>query len=67
MIFFTAGEAVRKVFPDHVPYAEHYGVWKRGWEPLRQALEETWKPYLESKSTRDEALKALLKRCSSIE
>lgn len=67
MIFFTAGDAVRSVFPDHVPYAEHYGVWKRGWEPLRQALEETWKPYLEGKGTRDDALRALLERCSSIQ
>lgn len=67
MIFFTAGEAVRSVFPDHVPYAEHYGVWKRGWEPLQQALEETWKPYLDGKGTRDDALRALLKRCSSIQ
>lgn len=67
MIFFTAGEAVRSVFPDHVPYAEHYGVWKRGWEPLQQALENIWKPYLAGKGTRDEALRALLKRCSSIQ
>lgn len=67
MIFLTAGEAVRSVFPGHVPYAEHYGVWKRGMEPLRQALEETWKPYLDGKGTRDQAIAALLKRCSSIQ
>ena len=61
LIFFTAGEAVRRVIPDHVPYAEKFGVWQRGWESFRVALNETWKPYLDGHSTRDEALAALIK------
>jgi hypothetical protein len=58
LIFFTAGEAVRRVAPDHVPYADAYGVWDRGWTSLKAALVQTWKPYLDGKGTRDEALAA---------
>jgi len=65
MIFYTSAEAVRSVFPDHVGYAQAHGVWQRGMEPLRQALEETWKPYLEGKGTRDEAIVALIRRCNT--
>jgi len=62
LIFFTAGEAVHRVFPDHVPYAEKFGVWARGWTEQKAALEEIWKPYLDGKGTRDEALTDLIKR-----
>lgn len=62
MIFFTAGEVVRRVAPDHVPYADANGVWQRGNEPLKAALQETWKPYLDGLGTRDEALAALVAR-----
>jgi hypothetical protein len=62
LIFFTAGEAVRRVVPGHVPYAEKFGVWQSGLEPLRVALEAVWKPYLEGTGTRDEALMEVIKR-----
>jgi hypothetical protein len=62
LIFFTAGEAVRRVVPGHVPYAEKFGVWQRGLGPMKVALEELWKPYLEGRGTRDEALAALIER-----
>jgi hypothetical protein len=61
MIFFTAGEAVRNVSPDYVPYAEAEGVWARGMSGLKPALETAWRPYLAGHGTRDEALTALLK------
>jgi hypothetical protein len=61
MIFFTAGEAIRKVSAAHVPYAEHAGVWQRGMSQFKQPLEQTWKPYLDGKGTRDEAMGELLK------
>ena len=60
LIFFTAGEAVRRVVPNHVPYAEKFGVWQRGMGPFRVALEEVWKPYLDGQGTRDDALAALV-------
>jgi hypothetical protein len=62
LIFFTAGEAVRRVKPEHVPYAEKFGIWQRGMGPFKAALEETWKPYLDGRGTRDEALAALVAR-----
>ncbi len=62
LIFFTAGEAVRRVVPDHVPTAEKFGVWRRGMEPLKLPIEEIWKPYLDGKGTRDEAFAELIKR-----
>ncbi len=62
IIFFTAGEAVRRIAPDHVPYAQKFGVWERGMAPFKVPLEEIWKPYLDGLGTRDEALAALIKR-----
>jgi hypothetical protein len=62
LIFFTAGEAVRRVAPEHVPYAEKFGVWQRGMGPFKTALEEVWKPYLDGRGTRDEAFAELIKR-----
>jgi hypothetical protein len=65
MIFFTAGEAVRHVYPDHVPYAEKFGVWQRGIAALKTPLEETWKPHLDGHTTRDAALAELIKRTAN--
>jgi hypothetical protein len=65
MIFFTAGEAVRQVYPDHVPYAEKFGVWQRGIAALKTPLEETWKPHLDGHTTRDAALAELIKRTAN--
>jgi hypothetical protein len=65
MIFFTAGEAVRRVAPEHVPYADAYGIWQRGLRPFKEPLQEVWKPYLDGLGTRDEALAALVARTGS--
>jgi hypothetical protein len=62
MIFFTAGEAVRRVSPAHVPYADANGVWERGFQLFKTPLEEVWKPYLEGTGTRDQAIAALVER-----
>jgi hypothetical protein len=60
LIFYTAGEAVRRVVPGHVPFAEAGGIWNRGLASFRAPLERTWKPYLDGKTTLDEALAALV-------
>jgi len=65
MIFFTAGEAVRHVYPDHVPYAVKSGVWQRGIAQFKTPLEEIWKPYLDGRGTRDDALAELVKRTAT--
>ena len=62
LIFFTAGEAVRRVIPGHIPYADKFGVWQRGLEQFKVALEEAWKPYLAGHGTREEAFAELIKR-----
>ena len=65
LVFFTAGEAVRHVVPEHVRYADKFGVWQRGWTRERDALEEIWKPYLDGHGTRDEAFAGLIKRLAT--
>lgn len=65
MIFFTAGEAVRRTIPGHVPYAEKFGIWQRGLRPFKVPLEETWKPYLDGRGTRTEAIAELIKRTAT--
>jgi len=60
LIFFTAGYAIRRIAPDHVPSADANGVWQRGMQEVKAAVEETWKPYLDGHGTRDEALAALV-------
>jgi hypothetical protein len=62
LIFFTTGEAVRTVFPEHIPYGIKAGVWQRGMEPFKPAIEEVWKAYLDGHGTRDEAFAELIKR-----
>jgi hypothetical protein len=67
LIFYTAGEAVRTVSSDHVPYAEANGIWKqRGRDVLKTAMDEIWKPYLLGKGgRRDDVLGELLKRTNA--
>jgi hypothetical protein len=68
LIFFTAGEAVKRVEPAHVPFAEKYGLWNRGGlKALKPSIEEGWKPFLDSpalgdKTARDAAILAVLKK-----
>lgn len=61
LIFYTAGDAVRRVVPGYEPYAEKFGVWKRGIGPFKDAIEKAWKPYLDGKGTRDEAFAELIR------
>jgi hypothetical protein len=62
LIFFTAGEAIRRVAPAHVPAAEKFGVWNRGMGALRDVLSAVWKPYLDGRGSRDEAFAEIIKR-----
>jgi hypothetical protein len=61
LIFYTAGDAVRRVIPGHEPYADKFGLWKRGMGTFKDAIEKAWKPYLDGHGTRDEAFAALIK------
>jgi hypothetical protein len=60
IIFYTAGEVVRRAAPAHTPYAE----WRRLWTEtsLRQyhtALTKDWERYLEGKGTLRDAVAAI--------
>ncbi|HWI20186.1 MAG TPA: hypothetical protein VNT81_20675 [Vicinamibacterales bacterium] len=62
LIWYTAAEAVKRVIPAHVGYAESGGLWKqKGLGAHKVALDAHWKPYLDGKGTLDEALLGLLK------
>jgi hypothetical protein len=69
LIWVTAGEAVRRVDPSYVPTGDMLGIWKlrSSGAPgplirLKAPLEEAWKPYLDGRGTRDEAMRTLLEK-----
>ena len=69
LIFFTAGEAVKRVVPDYVPCMERFGIWdvKLSGATLpasrfEQPLLEAWKPLLDGRGSREDALAAMLAR-----
>lgn len=64
MIFYTAGEATRRAVPGHVSYARKNGVWARGREPLRRAIEAAWQPWLDGKTSMDAAILDLVVRAA---
>ena len=73
MIFFTAGEALRRVDAAYVPYVDRFGIWQFKLSGaalpasrLTQPLLDVWKPYLDGAGTRDAALGALLERAAAV-
>jgi hypothetical protein len=59
LIWHTAAEAVKRVVPGYVGYAEAGGMWQRiGFKP---ALDAAWLPWLNGHGSRDAALAALVK------
>jgi hypothetical protein len=73
LIWVTASEAVRRVEPSHVPLVDSLGIWKlySSGAPgpmirLKTPLEEAWKPYLQGRGTRDEALRLLLEKIALV-
>lgn len=62
MIFATAGEAVRRIIPDHVPYAEALGLWRsRQLAPHRERIDAAWRPWLRGEGTLDSALAGVVR------
>jgi hypothetical protein len=60
LVFYTAGEAVKHAVPQHVPYADALHMWDRALRPYKAALDAHWKPWLEGKGSRDQAISAVL-------
>jgi hypothetical protein len=69
LIFYTTGEVIRPVMtsptPDasgdapgaeYTPYAVREGLYTRGWDAYLKLLTTFWQPYLEGKSTFDDAI-----------
>jgi hypothetical protein len=59
--FFTVGHAARTTWarrgdPDYVPYADHNGLWERGWGGFHEVLAAHWQPFLDGEVSRGEAL-----------
>lgn len=67
LIFYTAGiltkQELAKTNPSYVPYGDRLGIFKRveGWSEDEAALDRSWKPYLEGKKTRKEAIRDVVK------
>ncbi|HZQ91280.1 MAG TPA: hypothetical protein VFA60_05765 [Terriglobales bacterium] len=62
LIFYTAGYVTREIVgSSHAPYADANGIWQGGMGQFRAALDTHWKPYLEGKTTLDEAVIAVLR------
>ena len=62
LIWYTVAEAVKREVPGHRGYAEVGGMWNQKLlGSFKAGLDKHWQPYLDGKSTLDEALHALLK------
>lgn len=59
ILFYTAGDSVRRAIPEHVPYAEAEGVWRRA-PRNRQLLVAHWLPYLEGEIGFEDAIRRLV-------
>jgi hypothetical protein len=64
MLFYTTGEIVSSVIPSHIPYADRFGLWSQTPEMtrLKGALTIAWKPYLEGRSSLQQALDSVVQR-----
>ena len=68
LIFFTVGNVVQRLHPDHEPMIDAVNLWRGTLsgarvpvERLRSALQETWKPYIDGRrGTRDDAFAAMV-------
>ena len=63
LLFFTAGQVVRELYPEHRPYAEEFGIWTQNSVARRylDQLRRHWLPYLNGVTTFDEAIDALVR------
>lgn len=69
VIFYTTGELAKREMgwdkdPNYQAYAYRTGVWERGWQPIRAALEKSWQPYLDGKIPFERAVSGLVAEAS---
>jgi len=73
LIFFTVGEAVRRLHPEHVSMVDALDIWSKTIsgarlpaKRLQPSIQGIWKPYLDGRGTRDEALGALVAAAAAV-
>lgn len=61
MIFYSAGEITRRLYPGHVPYAEAGGLWARSRDmgPMLPLLQRHWRPWLDGEIPLADALRRI--------
>jgi hypothetical protein len=62
LIFYTAGDSVRREIPSHVPYTDATNMWPRLGPDLKTALDAGWRPFLDGKGTREGAVAETLRK-----
>jgi len=64
VLFYTAGAVMREQFPDYVPYAEEFGVWRQNSMAIRYraAISQAWQAYLSGACGFAEAVAGLVQR-----
>jgi len=60
VLFYTAGEIARRHLDGYTQFAIRYGVFENGWPGALPVLEKDWKPYLDGKTSLEEAIKAMM-------
>jgi hypothetical protein len=60
VLFYTAGEIVRRYIPGYEPYGIRNGVLEKGWEGALAVLEKDWKPYLDGRAEFGAAVRAMV-------
>jgi hypothetical protein len=60
VLFYTAGEVVRRQLDGYTPYANEHGLYERTWPDLPEILEADWKPYLDGKIDLSTAVRRLV-------
>jgi hypothetical protein len=61
VLFYTVGEAARRILSGHIPYAESHGVWMRGdWPGYRVRVIRDWQPWLDKKISFERAIARLV-------
>ena len=60
VLFYTAGEMVRRHLDGYTPCAVKNGLYERAWQGVPEILEADWKPYLEGKVDLPTAVRRLV-------
>jgi hypothetical protein len=67
LIFYTVGDAVRRLHPEHVPMVDALDIWQKPLsgarvpaKRLQPIIQQIWKPYLDGRGSRDDTVAALV-------